>query len=204
MAFNNGQLTTQANWLINIRHTLAFTNGQMTTQAKRLINIRHTLAFTNGQMTTQAKRLINIRHTLAFTNVIDQPNLDVPVYRIRSPDGAEKTVHRNHLYPVTRLEEEKQDCEMPAQEESSTRVSTETVRPEREDTCDVTVDTNSEDEAAYVYSKEIAVEEEESEDNEDEEEESSNVSQRGSISEDALPQDGVATKPENEEDAEDT
>ncbi|KAH3860166.1 hypothetical protein DPMN_023057 [Dreissena polymorpha] len=68
MAFNNGQLTTQANWLINIRHTLAFTNGQMTTQANWLINIRHTLAFTNGQMTTQAKRLINIRHTLAFTN----------------------------------------------------------------------------------------------------------------------------------------
>ncbi|KAH3794550.1 hypothetical protein DPMN_148090 [Dreissena polymorpha] len=51
-------MTTQANWLINIWHTLAFTNGQMITQANWLINIWHTLAFTKGQMTTQANWLI--------------------------------------------------------------------------------------------------------------------------------------------------
>ncbi|KAH3807545.1 hypothetical protein DPMN_135890 [Dreissena polymorpha] len=58
--------------------------------------------------------------------VIDQPNVDIPVYRIRSPDRAE-----NNMYRVTsRFEEEKQECETPAQEKSSTRFKTETVRPE--------------------------------------------------------------------------
>ncbi|KAH3890436.1 hypothetical protein DPMN_014517 [Dreissena polymorpha] len=50
----------------------------------------------------------------------------------------------------------------------------------------------------------MAVEEEESEDNEDEQVESSNVSPRRSVSEDALPEDGVATTPEDEKDADET
>ncbi|KAH3807544.1 hypothetical protein DPMN_135889 [Dreissena polymorpha] len=48
------------------------------------------------------------------------------------------------------------------------------------------------------------IEDKEREDNEDEEKESSNVSSRTSRSEDEFPQDGVATAPEDEDNAEDT
>ncbi|XP_053372981.1 uncharacterized protein LOC123532109 [Mercenaria mercenaria] len=37
--------------------------------------------------------------------VIEQPRTDIPVYRVRSKVGREKTLHRNHLFPVNYQEE---------------------------------------------------------------------------------------------------
>lgn len=37
--------------------------------------------------------------------VVSQPNPELPVYMVRSPDGVIKTLHRNHLLPLDREEE---------------------------------------------------------------------------------------------------
>ena len=67
MPFNNGQLTTQANWLIHnrhtmARHTMAF-NKRSTDHTSQLANPQqaHYKAMAHGQLTTQANW-----HTMAF------------------------------------------------------------------------------------------------------------------------------------------
>ncbi|KAH3800326.1 hypothetical protein DPMN_153959 [Dreissena polymorpha] len=40
--------------------------------------------------------------------VIEQPREDIPVYRIRSQAGMERTIHRNHLYPIEHGDDRRQ------------------------------------------------------------------------------------------------
>ncbi|KAH3829138.1 hypothetical protein DPMN_131150 [Dreissena polymorpha] len=39
---------------------------------------------------------------------MEQPREDIPVYRIRSQAGMERTIHRNHMYQIEHGEDRRQ------------------------------------------------------------------------------------------------
>lgn len=55
----------------------------------------------------QGKHKIADRFEQEIYTVVKQPNEDIPVYVIRSPSGLEKTLHRNHLFPIGKSPNEK-------------------------------------------------------------------------------------------------
>ena len=106
--------------------------------------------------------------------VVDQSRPDIPVFRVKSPTGLVKTLHRNHLLPVGNRDENQYDSQEPrpvprkrkSQRESSVQVknkdasnsentvdkdSTVTEKVHSEKKIDMTDSESSDDEIGYEY-----------------------------------------------------